>query len=226
MNNNRLRNLLMPAVFSDQCNHMAAAELPQCNVCSARFSVYPFHSATGNFFVAQCSYIQKILPPHRYQQAKESLLEQLGLLNRNQTEFDLAPPREFAFPPSLINEAKSVIESTPLNQRWKIERPSWIGISRFAMEHWVHSHPTVQACDVHPFWDGNYRIRKTNILHYSPALQLVPNNMTASYNEYFPPWLQLPGRLIEWELLYGPNAKPPNTSWAWNFYTSLDKSTR
>eukprot|EP00984_Skeletonema_dohrnii_P038784 scaffold42455_cov322-Skeletonema_dohrnii-CCMP3373.AAC.1 len=24
----------------------------------------------------------------------------------------------------------------------------WIGTGRYAAEHWVHSHPTIQACDV------------------------------------------------------------------------------
>jgi hypothetical protein len=222
-NNDHLRNLLMPAIFSDQCNHVAATELPQCNVCSAHFSVYPIHTP-GNFFVAQCSYIQKLLPPLEYQQAKESLLEQLGLLNRDQTEFDLAPPREFAILPSLVDKARDFIAKTPPSMRWKLKQVPMMGISRFAMEHWVHSHPSVQPCDVHPFWDGSYVIGTKDVLQYSPSLQLAPNNRTGRCTRSYHRWLQLSGRLLEWKLLYGPNARPPNTSWVWDYFSSQTSS--
>lgn len=55
---------------------------------------------------------------------------------------------------------------------------SWLGVGRFAYEHWVHSHPAVRPCDVldHPFHYGyenlppeDYRIRLAPAPRYRPG---------------------------------------------------------
>jgi len=227
--NTHLRRLMMTAVTSTKCNEYAAQRMPDCNVCSAHFSVYPFFATTGNFFVAQCSYVRRLLPPRLYQLKKEYLLERLGLLQKknggdnmkhrgSDETAGMIDVINFTISPQLLDEARSIVREelgkNDSSRRWMLFRPSWIGIGRNAMEHWVHSHPTIQPCDVHPTYRGSYELVGRQYKRpFRPSLARVPSHRTSVYRDEFPLWFQLPGRLVEWKYLYG--AIPSNSSWIW-----------
>ena len=57
-NNTHLRHFMMRAVTSTTCHNMP----DYCNTCGASFSPLPYPAYHGNFWVARCSYIQKLIP--------------------------------------------------------------------------------------------------------------------------------------------------------------------
>eukprot|EP00525_Craspedostauros_australis_P010483 CAMPEP_0198133706 /NCGR_PEP_ID=MMETSP1442-20131203/59706_1 /TAXON_ID= /ORGANISM="Craspedostauros australis, Strain CCMP3328" /LENGTH=371 /DNA_ID=CAMNT_0043794837 /DNA_START=701 /DNA_END=1816 /DNA_ORIENTATION=+ len=206
LSNDILRRLSMRAVTSKQCNTARSA----CNVCSAHFSVYPFFTATGNFFVAQCQYVQQLLPPTTYRQRKDYLHGMLGTFNTTSSPLS----QNFTMTPQHLEKGKRLIHSSSPSAAFlqnSTRRKSWIGVGRNAMEHWVHSHPNVQPCDVHPTYRGAYVLLNRGIEKFRPTVLQVPSMRTSKHKAEFAPWFQLEGRLLEWEWMY--NAVPNNDSW-------------
>ena len=76
--NDRFRNMLDKAIFSTEClfvNTPPSEESGcECNVCSARFSPIPYLYMSGNMWVAQCSYISKLIHPSKMESAMDELI--------------------------------------------------------------------------------------------------------------------------------------------------------
>ena len=103
-----------------------------CNVCSAHFSPVPHFHTHGNIWAAKCSYVLKLVPPNVFAKEMEKVY--------NSAPADLAP----------------------IIQTWGANQEHLMGRGRFANEHWVHSHPSVQPCDLYdaqtPAWGFNYKV--------------------------------------------------------------------
>lgn len=195
--NERLRRVLTKAAFSSQCSEMPRQQEDQCNMCSAHFSVYPAHHTVGNMFVAECDYVQKLIPPNRFAEAKETAITKARSLTWEQLGFPAKPRR---------------------SRLYQFERDSWVGVKRYAMEHWVYSHPSVRPCDVYHFEFKYSRFRPpANWDTLLPDRQLAPlGDENLRMSKKFHPWFLLPGRLYEYRELY--SQVPPNTSWVYSQY--------
>ena len=116
----------------------------------------------------------------------------------------LAPPREFR---------------GMMDKHWRpivgYEEWTWptFGMSRFAYEHWVHSHPSVRPCDTldSPFTAGYEGVPGPN---YTISFAMAPR-----YPPFHPYKARNPGlkgRIEEWKALY--HAVPPDSSLLLRFY--------
>lgn len=108
--NEALRQFLTRGAFSNEASNSDAVDATSqrnCNVVSSRFSATPHPHTSGNMWLAHCSYVQSLIPPHQFTER----MEQVERLTRSNS---------FAC----------------------------IGSRRFATEHWIHSHPSVQPCDL------------------------------------------------------------------------------
>lgn len=112
----------------------------------------------------------------------------------------------------------------------------FFGIDRFALEHWVGSHPDLQPCDVSGGYAGDltawtqpgrsesdfiWSMAPHHPLRPGPAywwalresrIHYILRDRDRRMREYF----LLPGRLHKWIHLY--NATPPASSWVWSWY--------
>ncbi len=144
---NNLRQVLMKAITSTEClvNMNADHEEPNqfCHTCSARFSFFPNPAYCGNMWVAQCSYVSKLVPPSRFESSQSNVIESM----RNNTKE--ISNRE-GFITKLDNYTSYKFSSK--NYHW-IERESWIGTGRYASEHWIGSHPDLKPCEAFPSKD-------------------------------------------------------------------------
>jgi hypothetical protein len=97
-----------------------------------------------------------------------------------------------------------------------------MGTGRFSVEHWVHSHPMVQPCDV----DGSSRYvwNYKGIPGLDFQLELQPAPRFRPFTAYVIPGVctgvnngtSLQERLTEYEVLY--KETPPNGWFGWDFY--------
>lgn len=161
-----------------------------CDVCLAQFSIFPFHSTIGNMFVAKCNYVVKLIPPKHFEQIKDQVMAKAW--NMTWEELGLAKPR------------RSI--------EWQFHRESWVGVKRFAMEHWMYSHPSVRPCDVFHV-NFSYQKPPENADVLVPKRQRAPMANT-SCGGGFHPWFKLQGRLYEYHALY--SELPCNTSWIYD----------
>jgi len=211
--NDLLRNILMKAISSKECQNMPRSsdhtkpETETCNVCSSQIGfIPPYISFIGNMWVAECEYVRKLIPPRDFEEAKSNLLRQVW------KETDSGENTQF--------KGKKKMS-------WnQFRKPSWVGIERYAMEHWISSHPDYQPCEVFSLDRGypkvEYRWGKKNekpsdISSWFPVRQLAPGkDFKAYWSFYLHPWANLRGRLYEYEAMY--SKIPSKTSWVYRFY--------
>mmetsp|Transcript_9996 Transcript_9996/g.14829 ORF Transcript_9996/g.14829 Transcript_9996/m.14829 type:complete len:328 (+) Transcript_9996:94-1077(+) len=99
----------------------------------------------------------------------------------------------------------------------------WIGTGRFAAEHWVHSHPTIQACDVSTS-DYIWAYRDIPELHDDFKLEAAPRyrlreksfHRARSKTRSRPQVITFEHRWAEYKFLY--NETPPASWFGWKFY--------
>ena len=181
--NERFRRFLMRGILADQgcATHQPAT----CDVCASRFSMLPHFHAPGNIWVAHCDYVLRLISPHDFPAAMDSLFE---------------PPNEWRHP------------------RYGYGEDPIVATGRFAMEHWVHSHPSLAPCDVYDGDDyvwGDINLPKNKSL-WAPSVADAPRFPLETYfRTNFPggisftnsfkahPWYTYDSRIYEWKKLYG-----------------------
>jgi hypothetical protein len=115
------------AVLSRACQSMQDAS--PCNICSLWFQTYPVPIIPGNFFTADCSYVQNLVPPMGYEQQRRNLCKVVNQVYPNGTDTTFCPTNE---------EADNLTQSVDY------------GFGRYAMERWIVSHPDLRPCDTLP----------------------------------------------------------------------------
>lgn len=215
LQNNQLRTILMKAIMSNEC-----LELPdKCDTCSTRFTFVPFLVYIGNMWVANCSYISKLIPPKDFESSKQRVI---ATMKNNDTTTPIGNNNMW-YQTKLDNVTS--YKSLARLMFW-IDRDSWMGVGRYASEHWIGSHPDLKPCEVFGD-DENPRIlygKKINLRKFKPPnLQKIQDTMTTNASEAFwvkkspyvyHPWYAKDGRLYEYKNLY--SKVPQNGSW---FYT-------
>lgn len=191
--NHRLRRHLTKAVFSPKCLKTLH---PTYNVCAAQFSGYPFAQCVGNMFAANCDYIRHLIPPNDFSTVHTDVIRNMfhnvSLPWHNTTT-------------AHCKHAKVM------------HRPSWLGLERFVMEHWVGSHPYIRPASVFPRTHGEFTY---DFVTDRMDWKAKPKGIIARFARHqihAPPFFQQPGRLYLYEQLY-PNDTIPKDSWIWDFY--------
>jgi len=187
--------MLNKAVLSDQCQQILSNH--NCNVCSARFSPIPFFHMTGNMWTAKCSYINQLIAPIEFEAKMDQFLEYvLAMASRND---------------STIPEPSDEI----------IEGKYALGMKRWALEHWIGSHPSIKPCDVCSdltYGYNRYEVPKPSS-RWSIELHEGPRHSLHRFRDgYFPhgDWFCGRARLLEFDFLYG--SVPSQDSFFWSYY--------
>jgi len=201
LKNELLRRVLTKAVFSDECVKMPKGK--QCNVCMAKFLAMPFHCVLGNMFLAECDYINQLIPPKDFTAAKEKLMRRLWNMTRPELQSELVLEKELV--------------DGDWRQNWQFQRPSWVGTDRYAMEHWLTSHPRMQPCDV---FDGYFAYNNPPSYpeRITPLRYFSPRETRKHFVQKIHPFFLLAGRLYTFKQLY--HEEPPKSSWMHHFYTN------
>ena len=115
-NGNLIRHLTH-AVTSQLC---LEPEKESCNVCGLLFYTLWAFFFPGNFFVASCKYVRKLLPPAEFEDRMRDVVRQFLLQRlRNQVTTGLFP-----------------------------DRMDYYGLDRYALDYWIGSHPSLEPCDL------------------------------------------------------------------------------
>jgi len=141
-------------------SHQDCLEPPDtsCNLCGLVFTPLPWLHFSGNFFTADCGYIRKLLPLTQYRHK----LRDLASITRQQASdshltFQLFPPSD-----------------------------AYLGLDRYASEHWPGSHPDLVPCDLSlkrsiNFWKRDITsVDSINTLNESLSVADVATAMNAS----------------------------------------------
>ena len=210
--NRILRNVLMKAITSTDCLEMPSS----CNTCSSQFSGSPVHYP-GNMWVADCDYVAKLIPPQEFASLKQKVVDH-AKNNTKPIENDYLETR-------LEDGTWFKFHNSTL---WMYERESWLGVNRYAMEHWIGSHPDILPCDVFSRVDGypkiGYNVLQTKLQPASmtPTLRWAPGmgfkeHWTNKYKIH--PWFRKAGRLYEYRFLY--KKEPDKDSWFYSFWKNV-----
>mmetsp|Transcript_73987 Transcript_73987/g.214063 ORF Transcript_73987/g.214063 Transcript_73987/m.214063 type:complete len:418 (+) Transcript_73987:58-1311(+) len=199
IDNHHFRRHLTDAVMSNDCIEHASSE--DCNVCGLLFNPFPEPGFPGNMFIAKCSYIRKLVHPTKFTAMKDIFFGKVS---------------------------KFIADGTLQAAMYNISVDWFFGRNRYALEHWVGSHPALgKVCYVsrthspsfwmeHTSFDRNPEHWKFDtVLHDPPAawwLAYAGNAPNDTRREFF----LLPGMLLKWFEWYG--EVPPPTSWVWSWY--------
>lgn len=179
-----------------------------CNVCGLQF--YPVWTTffPGNMFSASCEYVNRLWAPHEFATRLDRVVKS-ALANESGLSFTL----------------------------YNASNPGNLGLDRYAMEHWIASHPSVRPCEVltdSPRLDVWYETNATQRNIVTPAPQhnwreegwfrwnsaavqsLLFDDSAQLRKEFF----LLPGYLFKWRHLY--SEIPPKNSWVWHWYPDGD----
>lgn len=234
--NDGLRALLMKAVLSMECllgttnNNVTTTTTTidstnltatTCDTCSTRFSFLPFSAYVGNMFVAKCNYISKLTPPHEFEEQKQKVINTM----KNATTKITLPNKRNIYETKLDNQTSYKFREK--EYMW-IDRKSWIGVDRYAAEHWIASHPDIRPCEVFPQETNPAIIYGRSIpldRFQKPKLTSIQDTMTTNVSKqfwskngkFYHPWYSDKGKLFEFQQLYG--AVPKTHSWFYTFWS-------
>ncbi|GKY98768.1 hypothetical protein MPSEU_000833000 [Mayamaea pseudoterrestris] len=202
------RHTMTTAVVSHLC--LQHLQQNSCNVCGMQFYMLWAHFFPGNMWSSRCSYVSKLLDTEYF---LERLTKVVG--------------------EALVMRIKNEIVTTRFPSRMNLADK--FGLLRYAMEHWVGSHPDFVPCDVGPDHFYMYQRNRTMLsqLEWSLAPReprfrvpvidsdkrnaaILQERRDVRIREYF----NMAGQLLRWNGLYG--KVPENTSWVWKHYDDGD----
>jgi hypothetical protein len=207
--NDHWRRHLTAAVTHPSCLvHPIAnsASTSTCNLCGLQFFPIWAPMMPGNFFVSQCSYVQKLIPP---------------------TEFSFTMSR-------VVRRVKKLGYTHFRASLYYIKQDGAMGDGRFSSEHWIASHPSVRPCDLSTTANYRYWVNASRDVPGEWEFAMAPrphHDLNASWHSINPVarqvlWTDYEARLREYYLLAGNLYKwlsiyrelPPDDSWIWRWY--------
>lgn len=173
-----------------------------CNVCGLMLFVMPAFMFRGNFWAADCRYVNQLVPALDFEDRLRTIQE----------------------------TAKQLQNQSQLLVKLQADINDNFGLGRYAAEHWIGSHPSFRPCDLthtielkHWFkgWrsqDFNWSMAPIAPLKAKwpyqpwPKVHHVIKTEALLRREYF----LLPGRILRWYALY--NDVPSPSSWVWTWF--------
>jgi hypothetical protein len=176
-------------------------ELPSdaCNVCGLLFHTLWTFFFPGNMFAASCDYVNRLVAPEKFERKMQEYVEEL-LLRRLRSELTTS-----LYPDEM----------------------DYFGLDRYAIEHWIGSHPALAPCDLSSKWqDFNFWMlrdrtlrdfNRSNVIHQrglpfglgNVSEDTVQADISLRRREA----AYLAGHLLKWYTLY--RAAPEPLAWAW-----------
>lgn len=193
--NEKFRTFLNHGVFGS--NGQACQDMPldSCNICGTRFATFPHYHMAGNMWTAQCDYIQKLIPPSQFPKQMDDMMEY-----------------------TIFSTSDKDIPK-PTFQQYSEEYP--VGRGRYALEHWIASHPSIQPCDLYSRkYTHGYRDLPTLQTTWKAKLATAPRfdiHTFLKISQLRGAWYCGPARLWEYAWLYG-GAQPRVGHWIWQYY--------
>eukprot|EP00540_Astrosyne_radiata_P022631 CAMPEP_0116831788 /NCGR_PEP_ID=MMETSP0418-20121206/5533_1 /TAXON_ID=1158023 /ORGANISM="Astrosyne radiata, Strain 13vi08-1A" /LENGTH=138 /DNA_ID=CAMNT_0004461081 /DNA_START=274 /DNA_END=687 /DNA_ORIENTATION=+ len=137
-------------------------------------------------FVASCDYVRRLIPPKDFEVAKFRAHERGVLDNPSSPWHHLA------------------------KHDYDMDRIAYIGLHRYAAEHWIGSHPDLRPVSVMPF-ELQFEMETTSFnMTWKPELQNYISK-DGGRDRFGNTYYRLEGRLHIYDSLY--NASPPADSW-------------
>ena len=198
-----------------------------CNICGLMFAPKWTHIIPGNFWTAQCSYINKLVSPLEFRDKMQRLRKYfMRLKERKLVDILLSkiwPQGSNAWLTGKLLELgcpQQCCHSDFLISQWTIP----------ILELWIVSHPSVVPCDVSQTEDLEAWLNGTvNSSSFSVSLWPRPSvDREYQLHQRHSPVFQLgekfllKGLLTSWLFLY--NETPPSSSWVWSFFPEGEKS--
>lgn len=223
-NNRMLKKVLMKAVSSGECLYQMGTNEMKCNTCSSQLSGLPPHYP-GNMWVADCDYISQLIPPNDFEKKKSQVAKAMHDATRK-----LVPENDKN--DYFITEFDDgTLYRFHNGSMWMIYRESWLGTQRYAMEHWLGSHPEFLPCEVFSPKDGIPQFRYDTLKQkkvyaddLKTHLQMAPGlNFKESWHHPYKlhPWFRSGGKLYEYNALY--SRVPPKSSWFYDYWDGVKR---
>jgi hypothetical protein len=208
------RRHLTAAAISNEC-----WDPPEdaCNVCGLQFWPVWTTFFPGNMWTAKCDYVSKLLPPIGFEAKMKSMYHKAMTLQQT----------------GALTNGMFPTKRNALND----DSRGFFGVERFALEHWVGSHPSIRPCDVAGDFAGNLTAwnqpsgganESDFVWNMAPHAPVRPvsywwplseskiDQVMAHKGRRFREYFLLPGQLYKWIYLY--NETPPIDSWALSWY--------
>jgi len=220
--NTAWRRALTAAALHPTCWNPPVAA---CNLCGLQFYTQFTMFIPGNMWTADCAYVRQLLPPARkvYAQKRQEAVKQV-LLYR------------------LTGHLKSQLLR---------DRRDYFGLDRYAVEHWIGSHPALLPCDVVAAADlmeqslpallsrrqhnTGFAAANDSLLPFRWSLAprhpgfAVANVLRGHERLHAHPdterrreYYLLPGHLLKWHVLYNGTVVPTDDSWVWTWFPDGD----
>ncbi len=173
-----------------------------CNVVGVTWEPYPYWHFDGNFWLAKCNYVRKLLPPQVFQTIRSNIFRRLLHPNHKLPASPFYCLAAFLF---ATRHHWRTIEEVPR----RIQQA--VGAGRYSNERWISSHPDVVPCDT---LDSAFRTTASDFTSQTRQIQ-GKRGMRYKYE-----WFRMHGRLYEFYQLYG--RIPSNTSFFWKFYNGTE----
>lgn len=164
------RKYTTKGVLSKACRSFLSTE---CNICSLGFSALPTNHAPGNMWSADCSYIQKLVPPMEFERKMNEMYTFLKSCDSNLT-CSIQPDMTW-----------------PNNS---------LSLGRYAMEHWAYSHPQVRLCES---MRERYPQRPPLQDWTPQLIRGPKRIIQGIGGIWKSPWFKMEGRLYQYNYLYG-----------------------
>jgi hypothetical protein len=212
--NKILNEVLMKAITSNECLLKMGTNGIDCNTCSSQFDgTFAFYH--GNMWVADCDYVIKLIPPNEFEPRKSALMKKV-----------LNSVKPLGQKNSLLILDNNTSFKFDNRVKWQIERPSWVGTERYALEHWIGSHPFMKPCDVFSPKNGAPKFSYKNIASHKKALKVAEPNIEFAPGDLnswtrrkalLNPWFHsLDCIVYQYKQLY--SKEPPKSSWVYKYW--------
>lgn len=196
-NINLQRRMHTKSIYSKEClnDRLLLSSAHECNVCSSRFSPFPHFHASGNMWVASCSYVAKLLPPDTFKESMDNVFESI-----HDNRKDILN----------IEDIDSLIGRGNFSAKhWIHSHPDVSPCDVYPGTYTMGDHIPAANDNWEPILVHGPRYDMTDYMKY---------DFMSKFKQGPKKWFNmLYGRVYEWKILYD-GKMPPKDSWVWKFY--------
>jgi hypothetical protein len=184
--NTRWRRHLTAAVTTRECLEPIDRS---CSVCGLVFYGAWALLFPGNVWTADCAYVRRLPSPPTFFAAMDDVFTQRQNKMRENPRFAMAFP--------------------------DVDGIDSHGAGRYAQEHWIGSHPSLNPCDLTADPLDDWRHQERSPSEFSWSMFPRPAQLNDPSTDYDQPPL-IAGNLFKWFTLY--HRAPADDSWVWKWF--------